>query len=85
VSVVEERWGITEIGRGSMNDLTLAVDCNVVPTTGGPALKRFLKNMPRPKTFRAVNWQTLEQITFGLFMGGLVVLLVLLYSDILIV
>jgi hypothetical protein len=30
-------------------------------------------------------WQTLVQVTFGLFMGGLVALLVLLYSDILIV
>jgi hypothetical protein len=32
-----------------------------------------------------VNWQTLEQVTFGLFMGGLVTLLILLYSEILII
>jgi hypothetical protein len=44
-----------------------------------------LKNLPRPKAFAVMNWQTLEQVTFGLFMGALVVLLVLLYSDILIV
>ena len=35
--------------------------------------------------FRAAWWQTLVQVTFGLFMGGLVALLVLLYSDILII
>jgi hypothetical protein len=68
-----------------MNDLTLAVDRNDAPTTGEPELKRFLKLLPRAKQIIAVNWQTLEQVTFGLFMGGLVVLLILLYSDILIV
>jgi ABC-type phosphate/phosphonate transport system permease subunit len=34
---------------------------------------------------RTAWWQTLVQVTFGLFMGGLVALLVLLYSDILII
>ena len=68
-----------------MNDLTLAVDWKDAPTTSEPALKRFLKLLPRPKQIITVNWQTLEQVTFGLFMGGLVVLLILLYSDILIV
>jgi len=68
-----------------MNNLTLAVDWNDARTTSEPALKRFLKLLPRPKQIIAVNWQTLERVTFGLFMGGLVVLLILLYSDILIV
>jgi hypothetical protein len=68
-----------------MNNLTLAVDWNDARTTSEPALKRFLKLLPRPKQIVAVNWQTLERVTFGLFMGGLVVLLILLYSDILIV
>jgi hypothetical protein len=68
-----------------MNDLTLAVDRNDAPTTSEPAFRRLLKSLPRPKNVITVNWRTLEQVTFGLFMGGLVVLLVLLYSDILIV
>ena len=68
-----------------MNDLTLAVDWNDARTTGEPALKRFLKLLPRPKQIITVNWQTLEQVTFGLFMGGLVTLLILLYSEILII
>jgi len=68
-----------------MNNLTLGVDWNDARTTSEPALKRFLKLLPRPKQIIAVNWQTLERVTFGLFMGGLVVLLILLYSDILIV
>jgi hypothetical protein len=68
-----------------MNNLTLAVDWNDARTTSEPALKRFLKLLPRPKQIVAVNWQTLERVTFGLFMGGLVVLLILLYSGILIV
>ena len=68
-----------------MNDVTLAADWNDAPTASEGAFKRFLKLLPRPKPFSAMSWQTLEQVTFGLFMGGLVVLLVLLYSDILIV
>jgi hypothetical protein len=68
-----------------MNDLTLAVDWKDAPTTSEPALKRFLKPLPRPKQIITVNWQTLEQVTFGLFMGGLVTLLILLYSEILII
>ena len=68
-----------------MNDLTLAVDWKDAPTTSEPALKRFLKLLPRPKQIVAVNWQTLERVTFGLFMGGLVTLLILLYSEILII
>jgi len=68
-----------------MNNLTLAVDWNDARTNSEPALKRFRKLLPRPKQIVAVNWQTLERVTFRLFMGGLVVLLILLYSDILIV
>jgi hypothetical protein len=68
-----------------MNDLTLAANWTAVPTANEPGIKRFLKSLPRPKKFITLNWQTLEQVTFGLFMGGLVVLLVLLYSDILII
>jgi len=68
-----------------MNNLTLAVDWNDARTTSEPALKRFPKLLPRPMQIVAVNWQTLERVTFGLFMGGLVVLLILLYSDLLIV
>jgi hypothetical protein len=68
-----------------MNDLTLAAGWSDAPTASESALKRFLKSLPRPKAFAVMNWHTLEQVTFGLFMGALVVLLVLLYSDILIV
>jgi hypothetical protein len=68
-----------------MNDVTFAADWNDAPTASEPAFKRLLKSLPRPKAFAVMNWQTLEQVTFGLFMGALVVLLVLLYSDILIV
>jgi hypothetical protein len=68
-----------------MNDLTLAADWNDAPAASPNALKRFLKFLPRPKMFTAASWQMLEQVTFGLFIGGLVALLVLLYSDILVV
>jgi hypothetical protein len=68
-----------------MNDATLAADWNDAPTASEGAFKRLLKILPRPKVSAATCWQTLEQVTFGLFIGGLVALLVLLYSDILIV
>jgi hypothetical protein len=68
-----------------MNDVTFAADWNDAPTAGEPAFKRLLKSLPRPQAFAVMNWQTLEQVSFGLFVGALVVLLVLLYSDILIV
>jgi hypothetical protein len=68
-----------------MNDATFAADWNGALTASKAAFKRLLKGLPRPKVFAVVNWQTLEQVTFGLFMGALVVLLVLLYSDMLIV
>jgi hypothetical protein len=31
---------------------------------------------------RAVAWETLVRVTFGTFMGGLVLLLILLYSGV---
>jgi hypothetical protein len=68
-----------------MNDMTFAADWSDAPTAREPAFKRLLKSLPWPKAFAVMNWQTLEQVTFGLFMGALIVLLVLLYSDILIV
>ena len=68
-----------------MNDVTLAANWNDALTTSPTALQKLLNCLPRPKKFTAASWQTLEQVTFGLFVGGLVALLVLLYSDILIV
>ena len=68
-----------------MNDVTFAADWNEAPTAREPAFRRLLKSLPRPKKSAVMNWQTLEQVTFGLFMAGLVVLLVLLYAYILIV
>jgi hypothetical protein len=83
-AVAEDRWG-RPISGGSMNDLTLAANWNDAPTANETAPKRLLKFLPRPKKFTAASWQTLEQVTFGLFIGSLVALLVLLYSDILII
>jgi hypothetical protein len=68
-----------------MNDATLVADWNDAGTASKSAFERLLNSLPRPKVCATMNWQTLEQVTFGLFMGGLVILLVLLYSDILIV
>jgi hypothetical protein len=80
-----------------MHVATLAADWNGTLTERPTARKRLASHLSshlsrllssvgaRLDKFRAAWWQTLVQITFGLFMGGLVALLVLLYSDILIV
>jgi hypothetical protein len=36
----------------------------------------------RLKTLLSTNWERLEQVTFALFMGSLITLLVLLYADV---
>jgi hypothetical protein len=68
-----------------MRDLTLAADWNREQTAKPTAPKRILKLLTRLEQFITTRWQRLEQIAFGLFIGGLVALLVLLYSDILII
>jgi hypothetical protein len=72
---------------------TLTADRNAMPTVRPTAPTRIasLKSSllsslgARLDKLRTAWWQTIVQVTFGLFMGGLVALLVLLYSDILIV
>jgi hypothetical protein len=64
-----------------MHEPMLAADRNDVPTTSETAFHRF----PKRIKFTAATWQTLERVTFGLLIGGLVALQVLLYSNILIV
>ena len=76
-----------------MRVATLAADWNGTRTARPPARTRLAKSSielsidfgARLDKFRTAWWQTLVQVTFGLFMGGLVALLVLLYSDILII
>jgi len=76
-----------------MHVATLTADWNGMPTarpTARTRLSSLLSSLllslgARLDSFRAAWWQTLVQVTFGLFMGGLVALLVLLYSDILII
>ena len=80
-----------------MHVATLAADWNGTLTVRPPARTRLASHLSshlssllsslgaRLDKFRAAWWQTLVQVTFGLFMGGLVALLVLLYSDILII
>jgi hypothetical protein len=85
--------GIAESGRVRMHVATLAADWNGTRTVRPTARTRLASHLSsllstlgaRLDKFRAASWQTLVQVTFGLFMGGLVALLVLLYSDILIV
>ena len=45
-------------------------------------LDRAFSLRPRLQTFLGAKWQMLEQITFGLFMGSLIALLILLYADV---
>ena len=76
-----------------MHVATLAADWNgtrtarpTAPTRLASHLSRLLSSLgARLDKFRTAWWQTLVQVIFGLFMGGLVALLVLLYSDILII
>jgi hypothetical protein len=80
-----------------MHDATLAADWNAIPTARPTARQRLSglltgrlsklrsKLGARLDNFTTAWWQTLEQVAFALFMGGLVTLLVLLYSDILII
>ena len=76
-----------------MHVATLAAEWNGTRTERPPAPRRLSSHLAshlsrlgaRLDKFRAAWWQTLVQVTFGLFMGGLVALLVLLYSDILII
>jgi hypothetical protein len=76
-----------------MHVATLAADWNGTRTARPTAPTRLATHLSsqlsslgaRLDKLRAAWWQTLVQVTFGLFMGGLVALLVLLYSDILII
>jgi hypothetical protein len=76
-----------------MHVATLAADWNGTLTVRPTVRTRLWSHLSshlssfgaRLDKFRAAWWQTLVQVTFGLFMGGLVALLVLLYSDILII
>ncbi len=76
-----------------MHDATLAADWNAMPAARPTARQRLSGRLSsvrsglaaRAEKFGTAWWQTLVQVTFGLFMGGLVTLLVLLYSDILVI
>jgi hypothetical protein len=68
-----------------MHNPTLAADWNAEPTASPTAPKRTSRLLRRLEQFIATRWHWLEHVTFGLFMGGLVALLILLYSDVLII
>jgi ABC-type phosphate/phosphonate transport system permease subunit len=72
-----------------MHVATLAADWNGTLTERPTPRSRISSDLSslgaRLDKLRTAWWQTLVQVTFGLFMGGLVALLVLLYSDILII
>ena len=64
---------------------TLVADWNRVLTVRPTARKQISDLRARLAKFGTAWGQTLVQAAFGLFMGGLVALLVLLYSGILII
>jgi hypothetical protein len=80
-----------------MHDATLAADWNAMPAARPTARQRLSGRLSSVRSklrsnlgarldrFTTAWWQTLEQVTFALFMGGLVTLLILLYSDILVI
>ena len=68
-----------------MRVVTLVADWNRVLTVRPTARKRISSLGARLAQFGTAWGQTLVQAAFGLFVGGLVALLVLLYSDILII
>ena len=68
-----------------MRVVTLVADWNRVLTVRPTARKRISILRARLAQFGTAWGQTLVQAAFGLFVGGLVALLVLLYSGILII
>jgi uncharacterized membrane protein YraQ (UPF0718 family) len=64
-----------------MHSLSLNLDWNDRPIKGTGPLNRVFSLRCRLEMLLKATWEWLEQITFGLFMGSLIALLILLYAD----